>query len=249
MNVAENNTIETGERNFSLQMVLTHLIKRFEECSVYREPFPYFHIENFFPDDFYAELLKRKLQPNQLTPISDTGRAMNVQSRDVMPICEESLASLPDEQHAMWQFVQTIMSSNEFLFSAIKVFGNQLKALGRTQLNVYPEVLIMQDTKGYGITPHTDRPHRLMSIMVYLPQDSSHSHLGTSVYVPKEREFRCTKGLNYSREYFDIVNTVPYVPNSAFGFLRTDNSFHGVDTIEDDVIRDTICYIVKHRLN
>ncbi|MFP6756765.1 MAG: hypothetical protein VCC99_00895 [Alphaproteobacteria bacterium] len=36
---------------------------------------------------------------------------------------------------------------------------------------------------------------------------------------------------------------MPYRPNSLFGFLKTDLSFHGVEPIEDeDIARDVILY-------
>ena len=36
---------------------------------------------------------------------------------------------------------------------------------------------------------------------------------------------------------------MPFKPNSLFGFLRTDRSFHGVDQInEEGVVRDLLLY-------
>jgi hypothetical protein len=42
---------------------------------------------------------------------------------------------------------------------------------------------------------------------------------------------------------FKKVTTMPFKPNSLFGFLRTDRSFHGVDQINDEgVVRDLLLY-------
>jgi hypothetical protein len=44
-------------------------------------------------------------------------------------------------------------------------------------------------------------------------------------------------------EAFKKVITMPFKPNSLFGFLRTDGSFHGVDQIHDEgVVRDLLLY-------
>jgi hypothetical protein len=39
------------------------------------------------------------------------------------------------------------------------------------------------------------------------------------------------------------VATAPYLPNSLFGFVRTDNAFHGVEPVIDlDARRDLLLY-------
>lgn len=41
--------------------------------------------------------------------------------------------------------------------------------------------------------------------------------------------------------------TVPYVPNTLFGFMKTPNAFHGVEPIADpNVERALLLYDIKH---
>lgn len=40
-------------------------------------------------------------------------------------------------------------------------------------------------------------------------------------------------GPHHVRENFTRVVTAPYLPNSLFGFIRTDNAFHGVEPVTD----------------
>ena len=51
------------------------------------------------------------------------------------------------------------------------------------------DALIVRDHTNFKIGPHTDAPHRLLSMLFYCPDDASLSHLGTSLYVPRERGF------------------------------------------------------------
>ena len=104
----------------------------------------------------------------------------------------------------------------------------------------------MRDRAGYSIGPHTDSPRRLLTMMVYLPEDREHTHLGTSVYRPLEDGRVCAGEAHHAFDGFEVVKTAPYLPNSAFGFMKTDNSFHGVSAMADDYERDTLAYIVKH---
>ena len=66
----------------------------------------------------------------------------------------------------------------------------------------------------------------------YLPENNECEHLGTSLYIPKERQMRCAGGPHYKREGFDELGAVPFKKNSAICFLKTENSFHGVEKLE-----------------
>jgi hypothetical protein len=85
-----------------------------------------------------------------------------------------------------------------------------------------------------------------MSMLFYCPPDNSREHLGTSLFVPIDRKFKCPGGPHHDFDKFVKVRTMPYRPNSLFGFLKTDLSFHGVEPIEDDdIARDVILYDIR----
>jgi hypothetical protein len=97
------------------------------------------------------------------------------------------------------------------------IYGNNI----RTQL--------CRDFGGYAIGPHTDGRKENMTILFYLPKDDTQEHLGTSVYTPKDRDFTCDGSKHHEFDTFNKVKTARYVPNTCFGFVRSDNSFHGVE--------------------
>ena len=97
------------------------------------------------------------------------------------------------------------------------IYGNNI----RTQL--------CRDFGGYCIGPHTDGRKETKTILFYLPKDSSKPDLGTSVYIPKNRSFTCDGSKHHDFDKFDKVFTAEYKPNTCFGFIRSDNSFHGVE--------------------
>ena len=43
----------------------------------------------------------------------------------------------------------------------------------------------------------------------------------------------CPGGPHYPFERFERMATMPFVPNALFAFLKTDNSFHGVEPIDE----------------
>jgi hypothetical protein len=84
----------------------------------------------------------------------------------------------------------------------------------------------------WDLGPHTDQSDEILGLFFYLPSDVSTSHLGTSIYTPKESGLTSPEGGRYLREFFDCANTLPFLPNSVFGFLRNDTSFHGVECVK-----------------
>jgi hypothetical protein len=101
------------------------------------------------------------------------------------------------------------------------------------------ETLLIKDKPNYQITPHTDVPARIFSAIMYLGDGVD----GTVVYEPKKKGFECKKGLHLPLELFKKVKTIPYRGNTAFVFLRTDNSFHGVEKSKQE--RNVLLYDLR----
>jgi len=72
------------------------------------------------------------------------------------------------------------------------------------------------------------------------------AHLGTSLYVPKDPQFTCPGGPHHDFELFRRVHTMEYLPNTLFAFMKTPDSFHGVEPItQPEVQRDLLLYDIK----
>jgi hypothetical protein len=108
------------------------------------------------------------------------------------------------------------------------------------------EALIVRDRTNYALGPHTDSPSKVLSFLFYLPADAARAHLGTSIYVPRDPGFLCQGGPHYDYAKFQRMLTLPYVPNALFAFMKTPNSFHGVEPIaEPEVRRDLLLYDLR----
>jgi hypothetical protein len=70
-------------------------------------------------------------------------------------------------------------------------------------------------------------------MLFYLPKDLSQSHIGTSMYLPNDPNFTCPGGPHYGFDKFTRLHTMPFLPNSLFVFVKTSNSFHGVEPVTD----------------
>ena len=232
--------------------VQDHVIARIEATPIQRLPSPHFHVDGVFPADFYEALLENFPGDENFQTLAETGRvpAGTYPERSVfLPDDDAAVADLPSAKQAFWQALRQWFMGEKFLRAMAGKFPNAVSArFGALaeQAKFYPEALVVRDRSNYAIGPHTDAPHRLVTMLFYCPRRGDQEHLGTSLFVPRERGFTSPGGPHYDFDKFVNVATMPYRPNSLFCFLNTNAGFHGVETITDEnVIRDMLLYVLR----
>jgi hypothetical protein len=217
------------------------------------QPFPYPHIyvRDVFPADFYQEI-RRQLPPKEtFKTLKALGRVGSgyPDTRFVLPFTPDSLGALEEPQRGFWSQMSDWMLGGTFGQMMLGKFGGYVEQRfgERAKTTQFQdEALLVQDYTTYSLGPHTDTPIKVLSFLFYLPPDDSLSHLGTSIYVPKDPQFMCAGGPHHPFEKFRRMVTMPYLPNTLFAFLKADNSFHGVEPITDaEVRRDLLLYDIK----
>lgn len=199
-------------------------------------PYPHFYLPNVFPQGYYQKLQENLPNPEQMFPIEEVRPVKGYKERFVMGMDEKSIAHLPESKQDFWRRHAKEMFGDHLAKTVINKFAPyiQQRFQGMSNINLYHETLLIEDTTNYAIGPHTDSPRKVVSVLFYLPKDESQSDLGTSIYLPKDPNFKCVGGPHHSFDGFDRVVTMPFKPNSVFAFLKTDNSFHGVEKVKQD---------------
>lgn len=212
-----------------------HLSYRVANAPIQAYPFPHFFVEDAFPSDFYETLQANLPDPEAMRPIAEVRPVKGYKERFVLGLDAEKLAVLPPDKREFWSGLHSWLVGGEFANVVLNKFAPYLKLRFKDEPNPYfvDEALLVQDTTNYKLGPHSDAGRKVITLLFYLPRDRSQSHLGTSIYVPKDRAFRCEGGPHYPRHLFDRVWTMPFVPNSLFAFFKTANSFHGVEPVAD----------------
>lgn len=218
-------------------------------------PFPHFYAENVFPADFYGDIRNHLPSDESFVPIEKTGRFKTQEKRKldryVIPVDGDKMDLMPENLQPFWTSLAEVLQGQklgEALMAKFRPFmenrfGDQL---GTTSFA--PDILLIRDQSEYFLAPHTDSPHRVLVLILYLPETDEHPDLGTSVYVPKDPEFRCNGGPYHPFEDFHRIFTAPYKPNSAFGFFKTQNSFHGVEPQPiGGPSRNLIHFFIRHQ--
>lgn len=229
-----------------------HVIYQVANAPVRLHPFPHVYIESVFPADFYAELRRNWPSAEHLVSLESTGRVTKgaYTERFIMPLHDKQIAALPDEKRAFWsELAGWMLGSSRFLFTVMDKFNAPLRTRFGSAFDPREfahEILVVRDHSNYSLGPHTDSPRKAVSVLFYCPDDERYAHLGTSIYAPVDPAFRCEGGPHYPFDRFRKVATMPYRPNALFAFVKTDNSFHGVDPIRDaDVLRDLFLYDIQ----
>lgn len=184
--------------------IVDHVLNRFAQTGIRRKPFAHTYVENVFPADFFQQIR------TELPPDEAYGHH-SVHDR------ERLIAAYPESACAQ------VLRSRRFAHGMFRIFGKERPA------NLSVELRLMRDRKGCRLKVHRDARFRMLSLVFYLPPDSSAARHGTSLYVPSEN--------GYQR-----IATYPFEPNACFAVWNEDDSWHGVEPIDEDVVRDTLLY-------
>jgi hypothetical protein len=222
-------------------------------------PYPHFYIQPVFPEAFYRRMLETMPDTEALTPINEFGTVGRVdkktgelQKSPFEPRYLAELSVLEAEEEATfgggsdtWHSLASWLLGDRFRNLIVGKFMPGIRARfgAEARLVTSVEARFVRDMTDYSIKPHTDTPKKLVSLLFYLPPDDALQALGTSVYVPKDPALRCDGTKRHPFEQFNKVMTAGFLPNSLFGFLKTDQAFHGVEVIKQPRIeRNLLLY-------
>ena len=210
-------------------------------------PYPHLYINDIFTDSFYTQIIKHLPQYDQLKTLSEVRPVPKggYLERFAINLDDESLSVLNDKKYIFWSNFR-----KQFLSGGIKNFLLSTKCSAYVKarfpnfekLYFYDELLLINDTLNYSLGPHTDSPKKVMSFLFYLPEDDSQIKLGTSIYIPKDTSFDCIGLKHHHHDDFIKIHTNDFLPNSVFAFIKTNNSFHGVEKLVSDERRWVLLY-------
>ena len=224
-----------------------HVLYRVANAPLLRYPFPHFYVADVFPADFYRELRDRLPKLERYKRIDETGSVAKGRypERFVCPVIDADDEETPPVQGTFWSEFESWLMGGRFAQAILGKFRDGLlERFGEgVEARFEADSRLVRDFTNYAISPHTDSPRKLVSLLFYLPADDSMSHLGTSIYVPKDPGLQCEGKAHHPFELFSKAATMPYRPNSLFAFFKTDRAFHGVDRIaEAGIARDLLLY-------
>ena len=218
--------------------VTSHLVYQVINTPIREYPYPHFFNTSVFPQNFYAKIMKHMPEANNYETLKKQG-LINVTDNDLKKFERRGVITLHDDKIQLidegirdfWLELAKILMSPDFLIPLFAKFRHWITDEHGELLEIpyTTEISLFRDTEMWEMDPHTDQRNEILGLFFYLPPNDSTSHLGTSVYTPKEPGIAAEEFNRFPRKDFNCAYTAPFLPNSVFGFFRNNVSFHGVD--------------------
>lgn len=215
--------------------LVAHAVKSIENAQVWSMPYPHMAFENFWPEDFYRELLAKK--PDDAGYFQLNG----ANTRRQFTLFDGSCDAGDDERRALWKLVSDVCMAPELEAAMRDRLDEGLKIRAKASgegwpVPMYPRPVLYNDFDGYRIKPHPDTRRKVMTMLVYMPEDDSQKALGTTLYKLSPKGLFSWKNFGLAEE-----KTLPFVPNSGCAFVVIHPSYdffhtswHGRDSIAVD---------------
>jgi hypothetical protein len=222
--------------------LIAHAVASIEAADYFASPFPYIFFRNFFPADFYRDLI-RNIPTQGYDPITGTGTRM------ALRLYGDNLDKIEPELRTAWGAASAMLTSKEVeqairvkLHDGLEIRARGDKVPGAADLKLVAKPVVYRDTDGYQIKPHPDTRKKVVTMQLYCPADTSQEALGTTLYQAS------LKGLMHVGSYcLEPVKTIPFIPNVGYAFVvlkayhsLTKMSWHGRPAIKTDQPRISI---------
>lgn len=182
-----------------------HCLSAITSAEIDMDPWPHLIVNTVFPADFYAALVGNMPAHSAMPAF---GRFRNLQWLVQKGVEFQAPPFWTMVRHALFGRLRSCLERDFEVASTS--YGAEL----------------VSDVPGYSIGPHTDTNDKLITGLFYLPQNIDSAAQGTILYKCDTPD-PLGKGHKFTDE-FKPVKVVPYVPNSALFFERTNVSYHGV---------------------
>jgi hypothetical protein len=218
------------------------------------EPWPHIEIENFLPKKIYENLIS-SLPEGKKSESSPSRSWVTLDTKSTKLLC------FTEEDESWWgkKMLHSIrplliMFGNHSTFNNLR--GSFKKSLNdRMSVNDDEKILVMirvnHDRDDYHLGVHLDLPDKFLSLLIYLPLDTSNEAGGTSLYKPKSNFQSKTIDGKLIYEYldenkFEFVKKTKFIQNSALIFPATIDSFHGKPQKLEDFRQDRFTLQVNY---
>ncbi|MBW8910745.1 MAG: FkbM family methyltransferase [Sphingomonas sp.] len=215
--VAEDEPVTTDQ-------IIERIVSRIAAAPVDPAPSGNIFMEDMLPANVYRELLSRLPGDEALDPIDhpDAIGTDGKPTRFLLDLTPASLSRIALDDRAFWEAMIEVFTAPAIADAMIAKFAPTLhERFGEELPDLVAVPILYRDHPGYRIGVHPDAPSKVATLQLYLPEDDSQRHLGTSFH-------------QRSADGFERLKTNDFRPNAAYAFVRTEESWHSVDVLGPD---------------
>jgi hypothetical protein len=196
------------------------------------KPYPHLTFDKFFPDDIYQRLIGHWPDIDKYVDLN------GARTRKQFTLHDRKADAGDADRTALWRAVSDAVSAPEIEAAMRERLrrGLEIRAKGSGEgwpVPMYPQPVLYADFEGYAIKPHPDTRRKVITMMIYMPDDESQQELGTTVYKISPMGVFAWKTYGLVKD-----KTFPFLPNSGAAFVvihpahnLLHSSWHGRETI------------------
>jgi hypothetical protein len=234
-------TVATAETALPLRdELIAHAVGSLENAEHFSLPFPHIFFRDFFPADFYQDLINSYPQDAAYGNIKGKGL------RTALRLYGDNIDAIEDSVREKWAAVSAMLASPEIetairrrLEDGLEIRRRGDKLASVDDLKLVAKPVLYKDVDGYEIKPHPDARKKVVTMQLYCPPDEKQIEMGTTLYKAS------VKGLVKPSSYFlEPVKTFPFIPNVGYAFVvlkayhsLLKMSWHGRPTIHTAIER------------
>jgi len=211
-------------------LIISKKIKNIE----YKDRFFLFEEKDFFTSATYERLSKTFPKKNLFSSHSEFSRTLNDDDNNFRLFLNEN---------SEWKNIIQNFNSKDFINDLINYFN--LKNVcpdnsWKKYLFIFKRVRMsftfnISEPGGYSL-PHTDSSRKLISMVIFFVDKTWNFNNGgqVQIYKPKSIEFEDNwRNKRVEKENLEILKTITPSPNKIYGFKKTKNSYHSVETVKN----------------
>jgi len=215
--------------------IVSHGARSILAGTLTEKPFPHLVFPDFFSGDVYRRLLASWPDLDRYVDLN------GARTRKQYTLWDKRVEAGDPERTALWRAVSDALSAQAIqdAFRARLEPGLRIRAKGSGEpwpVPMHPQPVLYADFDGYAIKPHPDTRRKVMTVLIYMPEDESRPELGTTIYKVSPM------GVFHWKTYGLVkVKTAAFAPNTGFAFVvihpahsLLHTSWHGRDTISVD---------------
>ncbi len=215
--------------------IVSHGVRSILAGTVTEKPFPHLTFQHFFPDALYRRLISSWPDLDRYVDLN------GARTRKQYTLWDRRVEAGDPERTELWRTVGDAISA-EAIQDALRErleMGLRIRAKGSGEgwpLPMFPQPVLYADFDGYSIKPHPDTRRKVLTMLIYCPEDASQRELGTTVYKVSPMGVFAWKSYGLVK-----VKTADFLPNTGFAFVvihpahnLLHTSWHGRDTIALD---------------
>lgn len=203
--------------------------------AVFDKPYPHLTFANFFPDDVYRRLISHWPDIDRYVDLN------GARTRKQFTLWDRGVEAGDPERTTLWRTVSDALSAPpiEAALRARLREGLEIRAKRSGEgwpVPMYPQPVLYADFDGYAIKPHADTRRKVLTMLIYMPDDDSRPQLGTAVYKISPMGVFAWRTYGLVKE-----KQTAFLPNTGFAFVVVHpahsllhTSWHGRQRISVD---------------